>query len=83
MGKVNPQSSPNDTKLIYFKLVHIKKLYKIVSQTKLGKITKEDKDKKIKKNNDKENKLIPLIFQNRSIIGYLKTIAQLIIVVDL
>jgi len=49
----------------------------------LGKITKEDKDKKIKKNNDKENKLIPLIFQNRSIIGYLKTIAQLIIVVDL
>jgi len=27
--------------------------------------------------------LIPLLFQNRSIIGYLKIIAQLIIVVDL
>jgi len=35
--------------LIYFKLVHIKKLYKIVSQIKLEKITEEDKDKKKKK----------------------------------
>jgi len=47
-----------------------------------------DKDKKIKKdrkdkNNSKENRLIPLLFQNRFIIGYLKIIAQLIIVVDL
>jgi len=31
----------------------------------------------------KKNRLIPLLFQNRSIIGYLKIIAQLIIVVDL
>jgi len=31
----------------------------------------------------KKNKLIPLLFQNRSIINYLKIIAQLIIVVDL
>jgi len=38
---------------------------------------------KIYKNNDKENILIPLLFQNRSIIGYLKIIPQLIIVVDL
>jgi len=30
----------------------------------------------------KKNRLIPLLFQNRSIIGYLKIIAQLIIVVD-
>ena len=35
------------------------------------------------KNNSKENRLIPLLFQNRFIIGYLKIIAQLIIVVDL
>jgi len=31
----------------------------------------------------KKNILIPLLFQNRSIISYLKIIAQLIIVVDL
>ena len=31
----------------------------------------------------KKNRVIPLLFQNRSIIGYLKIIAQLIIVVDL
>jgi len=31
----------------------------------------------------KKNRLIQLLFQNRSIIGYLKIIAQLIIVVDL
>jgi len=31
----------------------------------------------------KKNRLIPLLFQNRSIIDYLKIIAQLIIVVDL
>ena len=31
----------------------------------------------------KKNRLILLLFQNRSIIGYLKIIAQLIIVVDL
>jgi len=31
----------------------------------------------------KKNKLIPLLFQNRSIIGYLKIIPQLIIVEDL
>ena len=31
----------------------------------------------------KKNRLIPLPFQNRSIIGYQKIIAQLIIVVDL
>jgi len=31
----------------------------------------------------KNNRLIPLFSQNRSIIGYLKIIAQLIIVVDL
>jgi len=28
------------------------------------------------KNNSKENRLIPLLFQNRFIIGYLKIIAQ-------
>ena len=33
------------------------------------------------KNNNKENRLIPLLFQNRFIIGYLKIIAQLIIVI--
>ena len=40
---------------------------------------------KIKRNkkNSKENRLIPLLFQNRFIIGYLKIIAQLIIVIDL
>jgi len=47
----------------------------------LGKITEEDKDKKIYKY-DKENRLILLLFHNRSIIGYLNIIAQLIIVVD-
>jgi len=31
----------------------------------------------------KKNRLIPLLFQNRSIIGYLKIIAELIIIVDL
>jgi len=31
----------------------------------------------------RKNRLIPLLFQNRSIIGYLKIVAQLIIVVDL
>jgi len=31
----------------------------------------------------KKNRLIPLLFQDRSIIGYLKIIAQLIIVADL
>jgi len=31
----------------------------------------------------KKNRLIQLLFQNRLIIGYLKIIAQLIIVVDL
>jgi len=31
----------------------------------------------------KKNRLILLLFQNRSIIGYLKIIPQLIIVVDL
>jgi len=35
------------------------------------------------KNNSKENRLIPLLFQNRFILGYLKIIAQLIIVIDL
>jgi len=30
----------------------------------------------------KKNRLIPPLFQNRSIIGYLKVIAQLIIVLD-
>ena len=49
----------------------------------MGKITEKDKYKKIQKNNDKENRPIPLLFHNISIIGYLKIIAQLIIVVDL
>ena len=31
----------------------------------------------------RKNRLIPLLFQNRSIIGYLKIIPQLIIVEDL
>jgi len=39
--------------------------------------------KKIKKTMIKKNRLILLLFQNRSIFGYLKIIAQLIIVVDL
>ena len=36
-----------------------------------------------KPKNLSENRLIPLLFQNRFIIGYLKIIAQLIFVVDL
>jgi len=39
------------------------------------------KDKRYK-NNDKENRLIPLLFQNRFIIGYPNIISQLIIVLD-
>jgi len=43
----------------------------------LGKIIEEDKDKKILKNKDKENRLIPLIFfLNRSITSYLTIIAH-------
>jgi len=35
------------------------------------------------KNNSKENRLIPLLFQNRFIIDYLNIIVKLIIVVNL
>jgi len=44
---------------------------------------KEIKKIKRDKNNSKENRLSPLLLQNRFIIGYLKIIAQLIILVDL
>jgi len=46
-------------------------------------MNKEINLKKRDKNNSKENRLISLLFQNRSIIGNLKIIAQLIIVVAL